>query len=162
MRSLTHLRAHMALTVALLMTMALGLSLAHDAPSQERQPDYKNPRLSVEQRVADLLKRMTLEEKVAQTQALWKMKSLIMDDRGNFSPEKARNVLKHGMGQITRPSEKKGPREMAEFTNAIQKWVIENTRLGIPVMFHEECLHGHAAPKGTSYPQPIALASSWD
>ncbi|MFL6278084.1 MAG: glycoside hydrolase family 3 N-terminal domain-containing protein [Blastocatellia bacterium] len=162
MRSITHLRAHRALTVALLMTMALGLLLAHDAPSQEKQPEYKNPRLSVEQRVADLLKRMTLEEKVAQTQALWKMKSLIMDDKGSFSPEKARNVLKNGMGQITRPSEKKGPREMAEFTNAIQKWVMENTRLGIPVMFHEECLHGHAAPKGTSYPQPIALASSWD
>ncbi|MFL6216541.1 MAG: glycoside hydrolase family 3 N-terminal domain-containing protein [Blastocatellia bacterium] len=162
MKSISHLRAHLALAMALTMMMALGLTLARDASSQEKQPDYKNPRLSVEQRVADLLKRMTLEEKVAQTQALWQQKKLIMDDKGNFSPEKAKDVLKYGLGQITRPSEKKGPREMAEFTNAIQHWVMENTRLGIPVMFHEECLHGHAAPKGTSYPQPIALASSWD
>jgi len=162
MKLIKHLRAHLGLVMALTIALVIGLSLVRNAPSQEKSPDYKNPRLPVEQRVADLLKRMTLEEKVAQTQALWKMKSLIMDDHGNFSPQKAGAVLKYGMGQITRPSEQKGPRQMAEFTNAIQKWVMENTRLGIPVMFHEECLHGHAAPKGTSYPQPIALASSWD
>ncbi|MGB9609435.1 MAG: glycoside hydrolase family 3 N-terminal domain-containing protein [Bryobacteraceae bacterium] len=123
---------------------------------------YRNPQLSIEQRVEDLLSRMTLEEKVAQTQALWQKKALIMDEKGQFAPAKAAAVLRHGMGQITRPSEKKGPREMAEFTNAIQRWVIENTRLGIPVMFHEECLHGHAAPKGTHFPQAIALASTWN
>jgi beta-glucosidase len=44
----------------------------------------------------------------------------------------------------------------------MQKWLKENTRLGIPILFHEECLHGHAAPKATSYPQAIALASTWD
>jgi beta-glucosidase len=44
----------------------------------------------------------------------------------------------------------------------VQKWLKENTRLGIPVLFHDECLHGHVAPKGTSYPQAIALASTWD
>ncbi|MEJ5368529.1 MAG: glycoside hydrolase family 3 N-terminal domain-containing protein [Bryobacteraceae bacterium] len=132
------------------------------ALAQQSQPPYKNPALSVEQRVADLLSRMTLEEKVAQTQALWQKKALITDANGNFAPEKAAAVLRHGMGQITRPSEKKGPREMAEFTNAIQRWVMTNTRLGIPVMFHEECLHGHAAPKGTHFPQAIALASTWN
>jgi len=51
---------------------------------------------------------------------------------------------------------------MAEFTNSIQKWLKENTRLGIPILFHEECLHGNAAPKATSFPQAIALASTWD
>lgn len=156
------LRTATAGLMAWTFVLAFSPFLVLDTHSQEKQADYKNPRLPVEQRVADLLKRMTLEEKVAQTQALWQQKKRIMDDRGNFSPEKAREVLKYGLGQITRPSEKKGPREMAEFTNAIQKWVMENTRLGIPVMFHEECLHGHAAPKGTSFPQPIALASSWD
>lgn len=132
------------------------------ALAQQPVPPYKNPSLGVEQRVADLLGRMTLEEKVAQTQALWQKKALITDANGNFAPEKAAAVLRHGMGQITRPSEKKGPREMAEFTNAIQRWVIANTRLGIPVMFHEECLHGHAAPKGTHFPQAIALAGTWN
>jgi beta-glucosidase len=132
------------------------------ALAQPPSPPYKNPQLSVDARVADLLSRMTLEEKVAQTQALWQKKALITDAAGNFAPEKAATVLQHGMGQITRPSEKKGPREMAEFTNAIQRWILTHTRLGIPVMFHEECLHGHAAPKGTHFPQAIALASTWN
>ena len=51
---------------------------------------------------------------------------------------------------------------MAELTNAIQKFFVENSRLGIPVIFHEECLHGHAAVGGTSFPQPIALGASFD
>lgn len=144
------------------MRFSLIVLLLIPALAQDPMPPYKNPRLSVEQRVADLLSRMTLEEKVAQTQALWQKKALITDEKGNFAPEKAAAVLRHGMGQITRPSEKKGPREMAEFTNAIQRWVMTNTRLGIPVMFHEECLHGHAAPKGTHFPQAIALASTWN
>src|SRR5262249_51713032 len=133
-----HFRATVAGLTAWTIALTFSPSLIRNAPSQEKPPDYKNPRLPVAQRVADLLRRMTLEEKVAQTQALWRQKRLIMDDKGNFSPEKAQAVLKYGMGQITRPSEKKGPREMAEFTNAIQKWVMANTRLGIPVMFHEE------------------------
>ena len=75
-----------------------------------------------------------------------------MDAQGRFSPSAAAVVLNHGMGQITRAGEQHGPREMAEFTNAIQKCIMENTRLGIPVMFHEESLHGHLAPKGTHFP----------
>src|ERR1700730_18058992 len=60
------------------------------------------------------------------------------------------------------PSENRDPRPIADYINTVQKWVKENTRLGIPVLFHDECLHGHVAPKGTSYPQAIALASTWD
>lgn len=51
---------------------------------------------------------------------------------------------------------------MAELTNQIQKFFIENSRLGIPVIFHEECLHGLAAKEGTSFPQPIALAGTFN
>ena len=51
---------------------------------------------------------------------------------------------------------------MAELTNAIQKFFIENTRLGIPVIFHEECLHGHAAKDATSFPQPIGLGATFN
>src|SRR5215813_8230725 len=136
-------------------------------------PAYKNPKLSVEQRVADLLSRMTLEEKLAQTDSAWENSGFVIpaqpyfvDKNGKFLPEQAKVTLKTGLGQVSRPSENPGgnggPREMAELTNAIQKWVKENTRLGIPVMFHEECLHGHAAPKGTSFPAAIGLASTWD
>ncbi len=136
-------------------------------------PAYKNPKLSVEQRVSDLLARMTLEEKLAQIDSAWENRAFLretqpffVDEKGAFLPERAKVTLKNGLGQVSRPSENPGgnggPREMAELTNAIQKWVKENTRLGIPVMFHEECLHGHAAPKGTSFPAAIGLASTWD
>ena len=60
------------------------------------------------------------------------------------------------------PAAAKRARGMAELTNAIQKFFLENTRLGIPVMFHEECLHGHARPDGTSFPQPIGLGATFN
>jgi beta-glucosidase len=128
----------------------------------KENPPYKNSKLSIDERVKDLLGRMTMEEKLAQTQCIWQQKKMILDDQGNFSAQKAKSYLPHGIGQIARPSENKKARQMAEFTNSIQKYFIENTRLGIPVVFHEECLHGHAAPDGTSFPQPIGLASTWN
>ena len=51
---------------------------------------------------------------------------------------------------------------MAELTNAIQKFFLENSRLGIPVVFHEECLHGHAAVDATSFSQPIGLGATFN
>ena len=134
-------------------------------------PPYKDSSQPVDARVADLLGRMTLEEKVAQLQGIWVQKKEIQDADGRFNPANAQKVLGLGIGQISRPSEigntPQGPRgrnarEHAEFANAVQKWVLANTRLGIPVMFHEEALHGLAAPGGTHFPVPIALASAWD
>ncbi len=138
------------------------------ARSQEQIPDYKNPRLSVELRAADLLARMTLEEKIAQMTCLWvnrpqkNPQTDFATDRGEFSPERAAQVMKYGIGQIARQREQKGPREGAIFANAVQKWLIQNTRLGIPAILHDEILHGHMARGSTSFPQPIALASTWD
>ena len=119
--------------------------------SQSVAPAYRNPNLSVDERVADLLKRMTLEEKVAQLTCLW--------PRGHDIPPEA---LKNGIGQVARQQEHKGPRESADFANSVQKYLVEHTRLGIPAIFHDEILHGHMAQGSTSFPQPIALASSWD
>jgi beta-glucosidase len=143
-------------------------SLLLPAFSQSTLP-YRDATLPVEQRLADLLGRMTLEEKIQQLQGTWQNpgqvhdpKLLFVGPKGEFLPDKAGAVLKDGLGEMSRPSENRGPREMAEFTNTIQKWMKDNTRLGIPVLFHEECLHGHAAPKGTSFPQAIALASTFD
>jgi len=136
--------------------------------SQEKVPDYKNPRLPVEQRVADLLSRMTLEEKVAQLTCLWGNRPQVnppgnfSTDRGDFSPAKAAEVMKYGIGQIARQREQKDPREGAKFANDVQKWLLENTRLGIPAILHDEILHGHMAKGSTSFPQPIALATTWD
>jgi beta-glucosidase len=145
----------------------LGLPIAH-MNSQEKVPDYKNPSLPVEKRVADLLSRMTLEEKVAQLTCLWGNRPQVnpqtdfSTDRGDFSPAKAAEVMKHGIGQIARQRERKDPREGAKFANDVQKWLVENTRLGIPAILHDEILHGHMAKGSTSFPQPIALATTWD
>lgn len=154
---------------ALALLIAVFASKPSDkARSQKQIPDYKNPRLSVEQRVGDLLSRMTLEEKIAQMTCLWvnrPQKNAQTDfatDRGDFSPEKAAQVMKYGIGQLARQREQKGPRAGAIFANAAQKWLIENTRLGIPAIFHDEILHGHMARGSTSFPQPIALAGTWD
>src|SRR5216683_7780061 len=130
---------------------------------------YRDAKLPVEERVADLMGRMTLEEKVTQLEGTWQNRGnlkdatrLFVDEKGVFPPERAGAVLKNGLGQMSRPSEQHGPDAMAEFTNTVQRWMKENTRLGIPILFHEECLHGHAALGGTSFPQAIALASTWD
>ncbi|HEY4305215.1 MAG TPA: glycoside hydrolase family 3 N-terminal domain-containing protein [Gemmatimonadaceae bacterium] len=129
---------------------------------------YQNPALTAEQRTVDLLGRMTLEEKAAQMMCVWQQKATtLVDASGQFDVVKAREAFAHrnGIGQVGRPSDAGGgllPRANAELTNAIQKFFVEESRLGIPVVFHEECLHGHAAPGGTSFPQPIGLAASFD
>src|SRR5256714_1149424 len=163
------LRSKRALAVfCLLLAVAFAVVPSVDTHSQAQAPDYKNPRLPVERRVADLLSRMTLEEKIAQLVCLWGGRPQVAPqtdfstDRGDFSPEKASIVMKYGIGQIARQRERKDPREAAQFANAVQKWLVEKTRLGIPAIFHDEILHGLMAPKGTSFPTPIALASSWD
>ena len=131
-------------------------------------PAYKNPKLASARRVKDLLSRMTLEEKAAQMLCVWQEKAQkLVDEKGNFDLAKAKKAFRdrRGLGQVGRPSDAGGgkkARAMAELTNAIQKFFLENSRLGIPVMFHEECLHGHAAPDGTSFPQPIALGATFN
>jgi len=135
-------------------------------------PAYKNASLSSARRVKDLLGRMTLEEKAAQMLCIWQEKAVtLVDEKGEFDLAKAKKNLRgpyalaRGLGQVGRPSDAGGgrtARQMAELTNAIQKFFLENSRLGIPVMFHEECLHGHAAPEGTSFPQPIALGATFN
>src|SRR4030042_2227973 len=144
------------------------ITAAGVVPPADAMP-YRDSNAPVEQRVADLLSRMTLEEKVAQLTSTMEMlgfdsgasKSFV-DKQGNFLPARAAEMFGHGIGQISRPGGMRGPREPAEFTNAIQKWRMKNTRLGIPVMFHEEALHGPATRGATSFPQAQALDSPCD
>ncbi len=135
----------------------------------DRRPTYRDPSAAPSRRVADLLSRMTLEEKVAQMLTIWRGKRDLVDDEGRFDPARAASALKNGIGQVARPHDglerkgrKRSARETVGFVNAIQRWVIEHTRLGVPVLFHEEALHGLMAPGGTQFPVPIGLASTWD
>jgi len=129
---------------------------------------YKDKSLPAEKRVKDLLSHMTIEEKAAQMVGVWNEKAdKLVDENGNFDIEKARSAFKegHGLGQVGRPNDAGGgrnARQMVEMTNAIQKFFMEESRLGIPVIFHEECLHGLAAKDATSFPQPIALAGTFN
>ena len=156
----------MSLVVATAVAIALSLApsvATAQRPARTAPLPYRNPSLSVERRVDDLLARMTLDEKVAQMLSLWQGKSAITDPAtGAFDPTRAPRWFRLGIGRIERPSDRHGARAEAEFTNAIQRWVRDSTRLGIPVLFHEEALHGLQGPEATSFPQAIALASSWN
>jgi beta-glucosidase len=166
---------------------ALGASVAGLGSAASSQtapaPLYKDASQPIERRVEDLLGRMTLEEKVAQMLSVWEHKDRVQTPQGDFSPERASQAFPHGLGQIARPSDRRGvaapavadgaagatagqvnrnARETADYINAAQRWAVENTRLGIPLLFHEEALHGYVARDATSFPQAIGLASTWD
>ena len=141
-------------------------------------PLYRDAGAPIPTRVADLMARMTLEEKVAQIRTAWAAKGDMIDGM-TFVPEKASAAFPHGIGHVTRPSDKRGvpgvseasggtaanwrtPKQTVEFINALQRWAMEDTRLGIPVLLHEESLHGYMATEATMFPQAIALAGSFD
>ena len=140
--------------------------LRGEPESLEDVPPYKNCGLSVDARLEDLLSRMTVQEKVAQLVCIWRQKqALLFDAHGTLDPNKLKQHLKSGVGQIARLSDTNGGlgfQQMADLANALQKFLIEETRLGIPAIFHEECLHGLVAIDATSYPQPIGLASTFN
>ena len=152
------------LTVCLLFC-ACQCSLApHRLIAQQPQPAlYRQPRASTEQRLDDLVGRMTLEEKVRQLD-MYSCATSIMSAHTDsthaaadaaFLPEKAQQIWGAlGVGSIhdLNPT--------PEQYNAIQKWVIAHNRLGIPALFIEEGLHGFDT--GTVFPAPIGLAATWD
>ena len=134
---------------------------------------YRDARAPITKRVAGLLARMTLEEKAAQLSCKWGTKIEFMDDAGNFSATKASKSLVNGIGQIARPSDFRGTakylavefrsiEDTVTLVNAVQRFLVEKTRLGIPALFHEELAHGLLAGEATIFPVPPGLASSWD
>ena len=160
--------------------MAL-LPAAVRAATAAAKPLYQDARAPVDLRVRDLMSRMTLDEKVAQLITLSRTKLDIMDDAKRFDPVKADKLYPNGIGQIARPSDRGGaatasntvaeatstgrwraPADTIAYVNAAQKWAKEKTRLGIPILMHEEALHGFMAPEATSFPQAIAMASGFD
>jgi beta-glucosidase len=123
--------------------------------------DYRDAAAPIEARVEDLLGRMTVDEKLAQLGCVWSTQ-LVADEA--FSPARARELLAHGSGQITRIGASTGlrPAESAAFANAIQRFLVEETRLGIPAIIHEESTAGFTARDATQFPQAIGLASTWN
>jgi beta-glucosidase len=125
---------------------------------QQTLPPYKNPHLAINERVADLISRMTLEEKVAQITGGGRETKGMIDVSGQLPYKNVEEMLK----ELNSPYNKIGPREQALIHNALQRYQMEKTRLGIPGMSFGEGLHGFMAYGGTSFPQALGLASTWD
>ena len=126
-----------------------------------QQPAYRDPGLSVSERVESLLEMMTLDEKVAQLGSAWVFQ---LTDQGQFSREKAGPLLRQGLGHVTRISGASdlSPRDAARLANEIQRYLLEETRLGIPAIVHEEICSGLMAKDAMVYPQAIGVAATWD
>ena len=123
------------------------------------------------QRAKVLLAQMSLKEKIAQLVSVW---FEIAEDesitiRQAFShhqhnPLSQQEILQDGIGQLSRPfgTVAKDVKKQAASVNKIQKYIIESTRLGIPAMFHEECLTGAMVSGATIFPSALNYGSTWD
>lgn len=127
-------------------------------PAKGLKADYRNPNLPIEQRTADLLSRMTLEEKVDQLRSGRTPSYGILDTTGQFTEKD----LHGNFRQLYDMHSHRSPHDQAVYRNALQRYAVEKTRLGIPQIFQDEALHGYTADDATSFPQAIALASTWD
>ena len=121
---------------------------------------FQDPSAPIPARVDDLLRQMTIDEKIGQITGQW-VQPEDPATIGLTRDQIFKKLLSHGAGSI-------GPRQdlpleqAVEFRNALQKFLVEQTRLGIPAMFHDEGCHGLVNPGATSFPAPIGLACSWD
>lgn len=129
-------------------------------------PPYKNAKLSIEQRVNDLLQRMTIEEK------FWQM-FMIPGDLNNAKPGQyshgifglqvsAASANNNVAQQILHYNTKETATGLAKKINAIQRYFVDSSRLGIPIIAFDEALHGLVREGATSFPQAIGLAATWD
>jgi beta-glucosidase len=123
---------------------------------------YLDRSVPIDTRVADLLARMTLDEKLAQLGSVWSFE--LFRSEAELDPARIRERLASGIGQISRlaGATNLGPAEAAEAGNAIQRFLVEETRLGIPAILHEETLHGLLAREATSFQQSIGAAATFD
>lgn len=131
-------------------------------------PRYKDPTQPIDARVEDLLSRMTLDEKVAQMEGLSPGRALDSilagGDVATYGPADARLSFGAitGIGGGSPGATANAPRARAELVNRIQRYFLERTRLGIPIIVVDEALHGLAGQGATNYPTPPVLSSTWD
>ena len=115
---------------------------------------------SIKQRVNKIISDMSLDEKLAQIGSYWMYE---LQTKGELDQKKITNKLNHGIGQITRiaGASTLDPINAAKAANRIQKFLVENTRLAIPAIVHEECCSGPMILGGTMFPQMLGLASTF-
>ncbi|HEY1793659.1 MAG TPA: glycoside hydrolase family 3 N-terminal domain-containing protein [Opitutaceae bacterium] len=153
--------------------LTVALAMACGIPLPAQTPPYKDPAQTVDARVADLLSRMTLDEKVAQLQGFLVRDAKAFDAKGDFVGGSGAAALANGAGSVwvMAPGAGEGAepdrfssdaRERIVKANAVQKFMREKSRLGIPVLSFAEALHGYMAAGATSFPVPVALGGTWD
>jgi beta-glucosidase len=122
---------------------------------------FRDQNQPLETRVQDLTGKMTLEEKIAQMGSLF---AVALMREGTFSQSQSASLMPYGIGQISAGARTSGltAGDLAVFTNDIQRFLKENTRLGIPAIIHEECLNGLRARGSTIFPQNIGLACTFN
>lgn len=140
-----------------------------------QEPVYRQASAPIEERVSDLLGRMTLEEKIGQICCPlgWEMYTKVSPDSVTISDKYRQQMDEAPIGSYwavlradpwTQKTLETGlnPRLAAKALNALQKYAVEHTRLGIPVLFAEECPHGHMAIGATVFPTSMGQASTWN
>jgi beta-glucosidase len=136
-----------------LLLLIVPLMAGSISSAQETQPAYRNPKLTVEERAADLLQRMTLEEKVDQ---------LAFARRYAQASNPEEKQIFDELSKLWHEDAELSPHDAAQIRNKAQHFLVEKTRLGIPALFQGEALHGYMAYGSTSFPQVLGLASTWD
>ena len=138
-----------------------------DFNKNELKDIFEDPEAEIDARVEDLLSQMTVDEKTAQCATLYGYKRVLKDELP--TPEWKNEVWKDGIANIDeqlnglKPTQYAYPySKHAEAINTIQKWFVEETRLGIPVDFTNEGIHGLNHEKATLLPSPIAIGSTWN
>lgn len=122
---------------------------------------YRDPAFPIPKRVADLLSQMTLDEKLAQLYSYWFYE--LLDERHQLSAVNMQRLLCNGIGQISRPGGAStfDPLSCARAVNELQRYLLTETRLGIPAIMHDEACSGYMILGGTVFPQIIGLASTF-
>ena len=121
---------------------------------------YQNPDLPVEERLDDLLSRMTTEEKIMQTDQYYSGDFTTQDENGKVIAMDMQRFVELMHGNSVGSVQLRGM--TAAQANTVQRYAVENTRLGIPFLFSEEALHGLLTNNATSFPQQIGLAATFD
>lgn len=160
--------------IALCSILQLAFPASFAVAQNGGEPIYRNSHAKISDRVEDLLKRMTVEEKVAQLESRWTMPSMggfsvpSIFDKGELNETIAKKMVADGLGtyvfldEFTSSPGAPDAKIGAHRRNLLQAWVLKNTRLGIPIMFHGEALHGAVRPGATSFPEAVGLGSTWD
>src|SRR5450631_2115011 len=144
--------------VGLVVLCATAANAQDKAKPHDNNPKYRSPNVSIDDRVADLLSRMTLEEKVHEITGGGEAQAEVIDPTGTFTTAQARTAF----SQWWNPDYVLTPRRSAVLRNGVQRFLREKTRLGIPALFMGEALHGFMEYGSTIFPQALGLASTWD